>query len=254
MALNLLPKPGPGAGVHRVSRGGSSLCLSPGDCEAAREGTGTLRSPEDSGSAPARLCRHGRAAPPASLLPHLHRAGGDSTGARRGSTLNPPGTRSQGLSLAQARALPVAAQPARRAVCRTVPAAPTPARRGTDPTAQARAGGSGGKGGTRLSQSQAGCLFKRWRGARRGLFICRECWLPAPRRRKRIQRNKAGPPGEALGRGRDGHGPACPPQHTAGCTHCREDPHPPSSHRHPQPRRCPPPVGTLWSAHGETHG
>lgn len=85
MALNLLTKPGPGAGVHRVSRGGSSLCPSPGDCEAGREGTGTLRSPEDSGSAPARLCRHGRAAPPASLLPHLHRAGGDSTGARRGS-------------------------------------------------------------------------------------------------------------------------------------------------------------------------
>lgn len=72
--------------------------------------------------------------------------------------------------------------------------------------------GGSGKGGAGLSQSQAGCLFKCWRGARRGLFICRECWLPAPRRRKRIQRNKAGPPGKALGRGRDGHGPARPPR------------------------------------------
>lgn len=89
-------------------------------------------------------------------------------------------------------------------------------------------GGGGGKGGAGLSQSRAGCLFKRWRGARRGLFICRECWLPAPRRRKGIQRNKAGPPGEAPGRGRAGHGPARSPRQPleAGPPSCRLGPRP----------------------------
>lgn len=117
-----------------------------------------------------------------------------------------------------------------------------------------------GRGARGFHNPGVGCLFKRWRRARRGLFICREFWLPAPRRRKRIQRNKAGPPGEALGRGRDGHSPACPmrvpptpPPHPT-WVHPLEA-GPPSSQFTPAPTTPalpPPPAGTHRRTHWET--
>lgn len=199
--------------------------------------TGTPGSPEDSGSAPGRLCRHGHAPAPAPLPPRLRGSRGGSATRPQRDGAQPCGTSTGGLRLAAGLG------PARR------DAAPTPchvphasSRRapqlprqpgGHGPLGPGQSGG-GGKRGTGLSQSRAGCLFKCWRGARRGLFICRECWLPAPRRRKRIQRNKAGPPGKALGRGRDGHGPARPPRTQLGAPTGGRTPHSsPSSHQHP---------------------
>lgn len=163
-------------GCTGCPRGGSSLCHSPGDREAAREGTGTLRSPEDSGSAPARLCRHGRAAPPASLLPHLHRAGGDSTGARRGST--PPGPAASGSAWHRLGLCPLRRSP--RAVpcagpCRQLPRQPGGARTPRLKPGRGAAVGRGARGfhnprlAVYLSAGAGpggGCLFAESAGSR----------------------------------------------------------------------------------------
>lgn len=204
---------------HAARPGGSSPCPSLGHCGAAGDGAGGTRAhwgplrtaaPLQAGSAvtatrPLRLRSPHPCRIPRGLSPPAPGGGGSAPRDQHRGALPAAGLCPSRRS---PRPMPCAmCHMPGHAVCRQLPRQAS----GHGPLGPGWSGG-GGKGGAGLSQSRAGCLFKCWLGARRGLFICRECWLPAPRRRKRIQRNKAGPPGKALGRGRDGHGPLRPPR------------------------------------------
>lgn len=96
---------------------------------------GTLGSPEDSGSAPGRLCRHGHAPTPAPLPPSLHGSQGGSATRPQREGAQPPQDQPQGAQPASGWAVPVETRPPPHAMChvprarpRRVPAAPRPGR------------------------------------------------------------------------------------------------------------------------------
>lgn len=143
--------------------------------------TGTPGSPEDSGSAPGRLCRHGHAPAPAPLPPRLHGSRGGSAARPQREGAQPRGTSTGGLSpaagLARARrdAAPAPCHVPRASSRRAGSSHARPV--GTDPSALASRGavGRGARGfhnpglAVYLSAGAGpggGCLFAESTGSR----------------------------------------------------------------------------------------
>lgn len=106
---------------------------------------GTLGSPEDSGSAPGRLCRHGHAPTPAPLPPCLCRSQGGSATRPQREGAQPPRDQHWGAPPASGWAVPIEMQPPPHAMCQAMPCAGISQARlgGTDTSALASWGAVG---------------------------------------------------------------------------------------------------------------